>query len=177
MLIKIIFLISSLFTFPFISNGQEESAPKVDPNKSWGVGLVAHSAQFSEGFGLALFYQKNKYQYNLEFYSSHRSNSSVLKFHFYPNDWRKRLDLRAEVGIGWNQLNNSYIRNQFQIMTGYGLRWRILKHFYLTHSFNLGLNYYNYPDFHSQSEVTILSYYHLNIGLLLNLGSFKWKKE
>jgi len=176
-LIKKNIFIFALIIFPFISNGQEEIETKIDPSKSWGVGMIAHTANFSEGFGLSLFYQKNKFQYNLEFHSSNRSNLANIKFSFYPNDWRKRLDLRVEAGFGWNQLNTSFIKNQFQLMAGYGLRWRILKHFYLTHSFNLGLNYYNYPDFYNQSEVTLATYNYLNVGLLINLGSIRWKKD
>jgi hypothetical protein len=161
---------------PFFLFGQETDKPKTDIERSWGVGAFASSNSFLQVYGLTLFYQKEKNQYELDIFSRYNENGFSLIYGFYPNEWKKRLDIRVETGINFVLYQSNYLSSRIRPFAGYGMRLRLLKHFFLTHQANLGLMFTDFrlnQDTRYKYDAT----FDINIGLSFNLGSIRWKRK
>lgn len=164
-----------LFLLPFILNGQEESAPKVDPNKSWGLGINTTGIWgFDFPLGIDAFYQIKKHEFGLTvyiepYYSKWIGQIFQLRYNYYPNEWKKRLDFSIESSLvyGYGQVN---------LTTGYGLRLRVLKHFYITNNFGYGFCVYR-RNYIESRPLEIQRVIQLKLGVNINLNSFKWKRD
>ncbi len=58
------------------------------------------------------------------------------------------------------------------------MRYKIFKHFYLTHSGHLGARFLNnYYDPINRRSYLIRTTANMEFGIMFNLGSLKWKKD
>jgi len=176
MFIKKILLIVLVFALSSHGKAQAEDTLKAGSPKSWGLGIKFNTGAFNYGESLTLFYQKDRNQLELDLFSRFDFSGFRLSFFYYPNDWKKRLDLRVETGLVLNFYQSDYFRYALTPFAGYGLRFMIFRHFYLTHSGNVGLRYANYPNYFEESA-RWNSVVDLNIGLMFNLGSLRWRKK
>ncbi len=115
-LIFLLFLMSNSFA------QDSTSVNKINPSKSWGLGINYGTSNYIYGIGLTLFYQKNRNQFDLNLFSNYTSGVD-LKYSFYPNDFNKKFDLRVEILVSINHYRNIYNSStypftNYRIMTG-----------------------------------------------------------
>lgn len=167
-----------LFLLPFISSGQEESAPKVDPNKSWGLGLTTGDS-WNYHFGFKAFYQKSKNQFELNINTDFYGFNFDLGYIYYPNEWKKRADLRIMINASpYYYKSDDYTSKGASLFIGTGIRLRCLKHFYITGSIQMGESFYHSTrQFYTGSNYYLISRAKAELSLSINLNSFRWKRD
>lgn len=168
-----------LVVFHLNGKGQDrDDLPKVDPDKSWGVGAVVGDAWYYP-IGMKFFYQKNKHQFDCNIHTDYYYLNFYLGYSYYPNDWKKRADLMVKCDISPYYYRSNYsVDKGISAYCGIGLRLRCFKHFYINGSFQMGENIY-----HSTRENFNGSNYNMRfrgraeLGLSINFSSFRWKRN